>query len=353
MMRARTAVDFLIKTGWFRSRKAATQALKEMGLALVLGEGPPRKLPLHFPRSGKAPQAKAAGAKARKAKVLKPARPLVSQTKEAREASKHRAEESRAARIERRQLFIHLYGDEDYTLEQVGDLHGLTRERVRQIIGPEEIARIRLDKNERKLQRKERTCEYCKRRWVPKMGRPRFCGRPCSTAARRAATEAKGPYSWVDPKTGYEYTRDPYTGRNVRVERAYMERKLGRQLRSREWVVYKDGDRSSMDNLVVASPSEVAQDRERRHHGLRRRVNGSRPRDPNRVLPGLRRYYEEHGDFPTTTKNDVYAHTSTSATVMRQLGDYKSWQKAMGVAAQLLGLPSRRYGQEVKNAQAA
>lgn len=174
-----------------------------------------------------------------------------------------------------RDAFIRAKVYEGETLSDIGDMLGVTRERVRQIANrfstpAERDALVRA--RQLRVHGVDWVCESCgkKERRLPAASHARTCRKSCRI-------ETHGPYKWFNSHDGHWYVGVPDEAarrgrRRIRYARYLMEKELGRKLRRNEWVVLLDGDTSnfSRDNIAILTPSQAHPTGDRRlNHALR------------------------------------------------------------------------------------
>lgn len=165
------------------------------------------------------------------------------------ERAKRRAEIDRLTRL-------------GHTFREIGQLFGISRERVRQIctVSPEELALILYQRHA-----VECACKSCGAVFSvsAKKKARKFCSPECR--ARHCYAEERHPdgHMWV--RVGGRSTGGQ---RTMRKERYIAQKLFGRKLRNNEWVSLKDGnpDNLAWDNIQVRTASDVRLDKESRVH---------------------------------------------------------------------------------------
>lgn len=228
------------------------------------------------------------------------------------------------------------------TLDEIGTHYGITRERVRQILGPLFIKSVLAAIRERALV--EWTCEECgtQKQVHERVAARKYCSRECSAASKRKPSPdfPDIPYAVVQNTDGHWYTKDQFDqGRRgvIRLARYVMQEHLGRRLDRNEWVRHKDGDPDnvSLDNLEVRTPQQVALSRKPRKGAF----------TSDMVLAGLKSFAEHHGDLPSWTEAERWPDLPIPQTILRKLHE-TSWPVAMRRVSFLFNLPNSRYRQE-------
>lgn len=229
------------------------------------------------------------------------------------------------------------------TMEEIGQFYGITRERVRQILGPDFIRAA-------KVGRKARVrwvCQQCGTvKKVNKTAAARlYCSRECSAIAARCPSEDYPHIPVALRRNSMDnrlWVRDPETGKHMRAIRYLAQKNAGRELKRTEFAYPKDGnwDNLTPENAGVRTASETARKRMKEHWHRYARMSSTYDRPT--ILAALKAFVEKHGDLPMTSEAGQANGLPTRITILHHLGE-QSWPEAMENVTYILNLPNSRY----------